>query len=184
MQIACYRTTLRGRNPEVGAARIEDNLEGLRGSSKADFGKVWSFELDNAKVGRGRGFPVGPLTLRVQVVLNRNRVILRGNERMLLPLALGEGVPAARVLLFEVLDLVLHGERLLFIDLAMIPKVGPLSDGAGGVTNHLLLKGHLLNLHLVDSSRLGGGAKDCHRMRRQYTSYTEPAGFATARRER
>lgn len=31
----------------------------------------------------------------------------------------------------------------------------------GGVTDDLILKGDLVDLHLVDSGRLGGGAKDC-----------------------
>lgn len=30
-----------------------------------------------------------------------------------------------------------------------------------GMTNDLILKGNLVDLHLVDSGRLGGGAKDC-----------------------
>lgn len=59
---------------------------------------------------------MGIHTLCVQVVLDRNGVILCGNEGVLL-LGLSQRVPVARVLLLEILDLVLHRECFLFIPL-------------------------------------------------------------------
>lgn len=53
-------------------------------------------------------------TLGVQVVLNRNGVVLLEAE-LLLRVGSGERIPVSGVLLLEILDLFLQGESLLFI---------------------------------------------------------------------
>lgn len=84
-------------------------------------------------------------------------------------LAVAEGVLGTRVLLLEVLDLVLHRESLLW---NCSVAVQGLQEGRHLITNHLVLEGDLLDLHLVDSGRLGGGAKN-YTMRRQLPSRDE-----------
>lgn len=41
MQIASYAIATLRRHPEVGAARVQDNLEGLRWGTDGDFGEVY-----------------------------------------------------------------------------------------------------------------------------------------------
>lgn len=98
-------------------------------------------------------------TLGVQVVLDRNGVVLLDGNGLLG--ALSQWVPGSGVFLFEVLDLVLKRECLLFDCSAM--RVWRRENRVAGCagTDHLLLEGNFLDLHLVHSSRLGGGAKDC-----------------------
>lgn len=74
-------------------------------------------------------------------------------------LALGHGVPRSRVLLLEVLDLLLKRKRLLLSCLAAFRRKEGIRAPARG-TDQLFVERDLLDLHLVDSSRLGGGAKD------------------------
>lgn len=81
-------------------------------------------------------------------------------------LVVAEGVLSSRVLLLEVLDLILHGEGLLWNRSVTVQGI---QDGRRPVTDHLVLERDLLDLHLVDSGRLGGGAKN-YKMGRQLPS--------------
>jgi hypothetical protein len=92
-------------------------------------------------------------TLGIQIVGDGNGVFLGGLDA---GLVVPEGVLGPRVLLLEVLDLILHGKSLLRYGSATTQG---LQDCRLPATNHLVLKGDLLDLHLVDSGRLGGGAK-------------------------
>lgn len=61
---------------------------------------------------RGKEVPVEQHTLSIHVVFDGNRVVTSRADRLLL--ALRRRVPVSGVLLLEILDLVLHGESLLF----------------------------------------------------------------------
>lgn len=54
-------------------------------------------------------------TLSVQVVLDGNGVVLLGADGLLLALGVDQRVPVPGVLLFEVLDLLMHRECFLFV---------------------------------------------------------------------
>jgi hypothetical protein len=101
--------------------------------------------------------------LGIQIVGDGNGVVLGGLDA---GLVIAEGVLGPRVLLLEVLDLILHGESLLWNCSATAQDV---QEGRQPVTDHLVLEGDLLDLHLVDSGRLGGGAKN-YMTRRQLPS--------------
>lgn len=72
MEVAGDRVALRGRNPEVGAAGVEDNLEGLGRSAEGDLGEVWN-ELVVVMYCCGHG-GVARRTLGIQEVADGYRV--------------------------------------------------------------------------------------------------------------
>lgn len=162
MQVASDGSALGRRHPEVGAAGVKNDLEVLGRSSDLDVGEVWAVSEGRSSTGKERSRH----TLGVEIVGDGNGVVL---GRLDAGLAVAEGVLGTRVLLLEVLDLILHRESLLYNCSA---TVRGLHDGRQSVTNHLVLKWDLLDLHLVDSGRLGGGAKN-YMMRRQLSSEDE-----------
>lgn len=124
---------LRGRNPQVGAAGIENDLEGLRGGADGDLGEICRCALEDAMDGSRRV----TLTLSVEEVAHGDDVTALGMDgglaEHLLHLILGSD---AHILLAEVLDMVVD---------------------AGA--SELLREGDLLQGQLVDGS--AHRAKQC-----------------------
>jgi hypothetical protein len=80
VQVAGDRVALGRRDPEVGAARVEDDLERLGWRAEGDLGEVWA---GSAAAGRDVNSAQARLTLRVQKVADGHGVGAVGDVRRL-----------------------------------------------------------------------------------------------------
>lgn len=162
VEVAGDAAALLGGDPEVGAARIEDNLECLGRGTDGDLGEVCSKSV--LGVTRGGG---GRLTLGVHEVGDGDGVDAIGLGNFGLEHVVGGSVGAsgAHVLLTEVLDMLRDGVGGLSLSSALC-KVVPGSGRHRPVhlrasSYQLLRERNLLELHLVDASLGGAKQRSC-----------------------